>query len=213
MLIVLLGLGTWQIQRLYWKQAILSRILEAEAAPPTPLKSNPEPYTKVSVTGHFRFDQIAKFGSEVRDTRAGPTMGFYQIVPLERDGAQPLLINRGWVPEKLETSLQEPVGLVTVIGYIRPSEVSRWFSPADDEVAQQFFTLNPGAIGNVIGVQNAAPFVLVALGPSVMGSYPTPAQHLPRPPNNHLSYVVTWYSLAVALVVIFTIWLRKALHS
>jgi surfeit locus 1 family protein len=35
---------------------------------------------------------------------------------------------------------------------------------------------------------------------------------LPRPPNNHLSYVITWYGLAAALAVIFAAWVRKALR-
>ena len=42
------------------------------------------------------------------------------------------------------------------------------------------------------------------------GSAPIPAEHLPRPPNNHLQYAITWYGLAVALLVIFIVWARKA---
>ena len=87
MLMVLVGLGTWQVYRLHWKEAILARIAAAEVAPAVPLTDEPAPYTKVSVTGRFRYDRAAEFGAEVRDTLAGPTIGFYQIVPLERDGA------------------------------------------------------------------------------------------------------------------------------
>jgi len=32
---------------------------------------------------------------------------------------------------------------------------------------------------------------------------------LPRPPNNHLQYALTWYGLAAALVVTFIAWIRK----
>ena len=39
MLAVLLGLGTWQVHRLHWKEAILAQIARAEAAPPVPLPS------------------------------------------------------------------------------------------------------------------------------------------------------------------------------
>jgi surfeit locus 1 family protein len=37
----------------------------------------------------------------------------------------------------------------------------------------------------------------------VLGSgpgLPDPARTLPRPTNNHLGYVITWYGLALALV-------------
>jgi surfeit locus 1 family protein len=185
----------------------------AEAAPSVPLAANPLPYTKVSAVGRFRFDLLAEFGAEVRDTRTGPTMGFYQIVPLEREGAPTILVNRGWVPQKRETPLDDPVGKITVTGYVRPGDLPHWFSAADDVAARQFYTLDPKAIGASLGVLHPAPFTLIALDPSTADIYPTPAQHLPQPPNNHLSYVITWYGLAVALVAIFCIWVRKALRS
>jgi surfeit locus 1 family protein len=36
---------------------------------------------------------------------------------------------------------------------------------------------------------------------------------LPRPPNNHLLYAITWYGLAVALLVIFYLYARKVWRS
>ncbi|MDR3531192.1 MAG: SURF1 family protein [Rhodopila sp.] len=213
MLIVLLGLGTWQVYRLQWKEAILARIAAAERAPPVSLAETPSPYTKVSVTGRFRFDLTAQFGAEVRDTRSGPTMGFYQIVPLERDGAPTLLVNRGWIPQRREEALNDPPGVVTVTGYIRPGDVPAWFSPADDRALREFYTLDPDAIGAALGIHDVAPFILVMLGSSTVEGYPAPAEHLPRPSNNHLSYVITWYGLAASLAVIFGMWMRKASRS
>lgn len=213
MLMVLVGLGTWQVYRLHWKEAILARIAVAEVAPAVPLTEEPAPYTKVSVTGRFRYDLAAEFGAEVRDTVAGPTMGFYQIVPLERDGAPTILVDRGWVPQKRELPLNDPAGVVSVSGYVRPGETQSWFSASDDVATRQFYTLDPVAIGAAVGVPGPAPFTLVAMGPAASGVYPSPAQHLPRPPNNHLSYVITWYGLAVSLAVIFGVWVRKALRS
>ena len=37
MLFVLLGLGSWQVKRLFWKEALLAQIAQAEAAEPIPL--------------------------------------------------------------------------------------------------------------------------------------------------------------------------------
>ncbi len=213
MLVVLVGLGTWQVYRLHWKEAILARIAVAEIAPPVPLTDAPAPYTKVSVTGRFRYDLAAEFGAEVRDTVAGPTIGYYQIVPLERDGAATILVDRGWVPQKREAPLNDPAGSVTVSGYVRPADRQSWFSASDDVASRQFFTLDPAAIGAAVGEPDPAPFTLVAMGLAMPGAYPAPAQHLPRPPNNHLSYVITWYGLAVSLAVIFGVWARKALRS
>ena len=212
-LIVLLGLGTWQIYRLHWKEGILARIATAESVPAVPLGSDPAPYTKVSATGRFRFDLAAQFGAEVRDTQAGPTMGFYQIVPLERVGAPTILVNRGWIPQKRQAALDDPSGEVTVTGYLRPGETSRWFSAADDVAARQFFTLDPEVMGRAVGESDVLPFTLVALGSGPKNAYPAPARYLPRPPNNHLSYAMTWYGLALVLVVVFVVWARKALRQ
>ena len=86
MLAVLLGLGTWQVERLHWKQDVLAQIARAEAAPAVPLPAEPDPFTKVQVTGICATILSATYGAEVRDTPAGPQLGTQLIVPLERDG-------------------------------------------------------------------------------------------------------------------------------
>ena len=43
MLATLLALGTWQVERLHWKQDLLSQIARAEAAPAAPLSEHPDP--------------------------------------------------------------------------------------------------------------------------------------------------------------------------
>ncbi len=209
MIVVLAGLGTWQVERLAWKNRILAEIARAEAAPPVPLATDPPPFAKVAVTGRLRHDRTALYGAEVRPVLAGNEMGGRLIVAMERDGAPPVLIDRGWVPEKRDHATTQPAGDVTVTGYVHPAEHAGWFSAADDPVARRFFTLDPKAIGDALDEPGAEPFVVVALGPIVRGEWPEPAQHLPRPPNNHLAYAVTWYGLAVALVVIFITWAAK----
>jgi surfeit locus 1 family protein len=211
MLAMLMGLGTWQVYRLHWKESILAQIAAAEAKPPVPLTPAHAlpPYSKIAAIGRFRFDRAVAFGAEVRDTSAGPTLGTYQIVPLERDGDRSVLVNRGWIPQKRTAPLDEPAGIVAVAGYVRPGDRAGWFSATDDPATRQFYTLNPSAIGAAVNIPDLEPFVLVAIG--TPGAYPIPAEHLPRPPNNHLSYAITWYGLAAALLVISGAWLRKAL--
>jgi surfeit locus 1 family protein len=213
MLLVLIGLGTWQVYRLYWKEGILAQISAAEASPPVPLGPEPAPFMKVSVSGRFLYDLAAQYGVEVRDTPAGTTIGSYQIVPLQRDGAPTILVNRGWIPDKRDRPLNDPPGEVTVAGYVRPGDRPNWFSPADDLAVRHFYTLDPDAMAQALELKDVLPFVLVALGPETFATYPAPASHLPRPPNNHLSYAITWYGLAVVLVVMFAAWVRKAVRQ
>ena len=203
MLLVLLGLGTWQVRRLHWKEGILARIAAAETAPPVPLPAAPEPFQKVRVTGQFLPGLMASYGVEVRDTPNGPLMGRHLIAPLAAEG-RVILIDRGWAPEADHPA--PPTVPVTVTGYVRPPERPRVLGVADNPGRREFFTLDPAAIAASLGLSNVAPFTLVALGPPA--GPPVPAQHLPRPPNNHLSYALTWYGLAIVLVIVFIGWAR-----
>ena len=99
MLAILIGLGVWQLQRLQWKLGLLAEIDRAEAAPPVPLPDHPLQFTKVTVSGHFRDDLHALYGADVRDVPGGTAMGAQLIVPLERPGQDPILVDRGWVPD------------------------------------------------------------------------------------------------------------------
>jgi len=107
MLAVLLTLGSWQVVRLHWKQDLLSQIARAEIAPAVPLPKNPDPFTKVQVSGHLREDLSATYGAEVRDTPAGTQLGSQLIVALERNVGDPILVDRGWVPDKRSAPLAQ----------------------------------------------------------------------------------------------------------
>jgi surfeit locus 1 family protein len=213
MLAVLLGLGTWQVERLHWKQGVLAQIARAEAAPAVRLPAAPESYTKVQVTGRLRDDLAASYGAEVRDTPLGTELGSQLIVPLERDDGDPVLVDRGWVPDKRLRPMARLEGDVTLEGYVRPSDTPGLFSATDNPAGRQFYTLDAATIGAALGLPHLAPFILVAMGPAPPEHYPDPARHLPRPPNNHLSYAITWYGLAIALVVIFVLWARQVLSA
>jgi surfeit locus 1 family protein len=59
-----------------------------------------------------------------------------------------------------------------------------------------------------LGVGPVAPFLLVLLGPDDPGVFPQPAESLPRPPNDHLQYALTWYALGVVMLVMFFVRFR-----
>ena len=215
MLVVLTGLGTWQVRRLEWKQALLAEIARSEATAAIPLPRNPDPYAKVSLSGTLLSNQTALYGAEVRTTPAGPVMGGRMIVPLRQSDGRIILVDRGWAPEVRTAPLAQPTGIVTFTGYVRPGSKPGWFSAKDNPATRRFFTLDPNTIGDALGQPDVAPFILVVLADRAepRASYPEPAQTPPRPPNNHLAYAVTWYGLAVALMVIFTVWVKKGSHT
>ncbi len=214
MLSLLICLGVWQLQRLAWKTALLADIDRAEAAPAMPLTGTPPPFAKVRVQGRFMTGVRGWYGAAVHDTGQGPRMGADLLMPLlPASGAPAVLVDRGWVPQSRDQALPLPADEVAVEGYVRPAERQGVFSPRDDLTTHHFYTLDPGAIGAALGVRDLEPFTLIALGARGPDEfYPDPARHLPRPDNNHLSYAITWFGLAAALVVIFAVYAGKVLR-
>jgi surfeit locus 1 family protein len=76
-----------------------------------------------------------------------------------------------------------------------------------------FYTLDPQTIGAALGLTHVAPFTLVEMGKAPDAGYPDPARTLPRPPNNHLTYAITWFGLAATLLVIFVIYAARLLRG
>ncbi len=204
MLALTVSLGVWQVQRLHWKTALLAEIDRGEASPAVPLPTDPAPFTRVFVSGHY-LDGVARYGAEVRGTASGVAMGSYVVAALAPATGDPILVNRGWAPDAADPPM--PAGTVRVEGYIRPAEHGASLGAKDDPAARRFFALDPQPIGAALGLDHVAPFTLVALGPP--GGVPEPAQAMPRPPNDHLSYAITWFSLAGILVVVFLVFARQ----
>ncbi len=203
---ILLGLGVWQIRRLHWKEGILARIDAAERAAPVELMGDTPPlFTRVTVHGVLRGGRMALYGADVR----GDTMGAQAIEVLDRVGGKPVLVDLGWVV----TDRGRPVPLSgprDVTGYVRLPEKPTYLSASDDPEGLRFYTLDPGKIGAALGVPDVAPFTLVALkGVAIPLGAPQPAEALPRPPNNHLQYALTWFGLAGALLAVFGSWVAK----
>lgn len=213
MLAVLLALGTWQVERLRWKLGIIHQIARAETQPPIPLGGTPAPFTKISVSGTFRPGAVAYYGSQTGDTTRGLALGAQQLAVLERPGALPILVDRGWVPLPPDPANAPPAGPTTVTGYIHAPAKPGLFAATDDAKARRFYTLAPATIAHALGLPAVAPFAIIAMGEMPPSGAPNPAHHLPRPPNNHLEYAMTWYGFAITLLVFYVLYTRKVLRS
>ena len=220
MLAVMLGLGIWQVQRMGWKSALLQELAAAQAGPPVSA-DNPAPFAHILASGRFRHDLELLLGSEVR----GTTLGAALITPLERDGAPALLVERGWVPLD-RAGVARPEGLVTVQGYMRPSERPGLLSAADSPASRRFHNFDIPAMGAALGLP-VAPFGLAVVVPGRarpdgglgstpapnQGGVPNPATGFPAPSNPHLGYAITWFGLALAWTGIFALWASRRIST
>jgi surfeit locus 1 family protein len=206
---MLMSLGVWQINRLAWKEAIIASIAHAERAPPVPLPAAPSPFEKVFVTGTPDRATVSLFGDDVRTTKTDDTViGGELLVVLRRPAGAPILVDLGWMPYDDVGKVRLPPSL-SVSGFAQSPERSNYFTPKDDPADHQFYLLAPARIGPALGIPDLAPFVLVAMGQPPTRGWPEPAANLPRPPNDHLQYALTWFGLAGVLLAQFLYWCFK----
>jgi surfeit locus 1 family protein len=217
---LLVGLGTWQMQRLHWKEALLSNIAERRAAPPEGLAAiealafagGDIEYRTVKVDGVFLNDRERHFFA----TFNGQT-GFYVYTPLQLADGRAVFVNRGFVPyERKDPASRpgsQPAGHVTIEGLARARLDGRpsWVVPDNDPVKNIFFWKDIVAMTQTAGLsaETTLPFFIDA------GANPDPTV-LPVGgvtqfdlPNNHLQYALTWYGLAAALVAVSGLFLLR----
>lgn len=206
MLVVLVSLGVWQLERRAWKHDLVAHIEAAESLPAIPMPAEPDNFAKVRLDGVLRTDLQARYGAELR----GETLGAQLVMPLLPPGGVPVLVDLGWVPNTMRDGFVLPQGGVE--GFVRPAEHAGTFSGTDDPAQRLFYTLDPAPIGAALGLARVAPFTLVAIGDAPRGRYPDPAHALPRPSDNHLQYALTWFGFAITLLIIFVVYARKALR-
>ena len=203
-LIVLIGLGTWQLDRRAWKQDMLARVAASVSAEPVDLPAAIEDaasweYRAVRLSGTWDHDRERVMVARVRNG----AVGAHLFTPLVRDG-DTVLVNRGWVPLEAIDPAGRPGsrqdGPVTVTGLVRLPVAPGWFTPENDPVANEWYWVS---IPDMVGDGRVAPvFVAASAEDPAPDALPVPAPPQINIPDNHLSYAFTWYGLAVTLAVI-----------
>ena len=213
--LVLVALGSWQVQRLMWKSDLIAFREAQLAAPAMPLPADLSDadaldaidYRRVTLSGTFVHGREIHLAA----TRRG-TVGFRVITPLERDDGPAVLVERGWVPAEARDPERRPegqlTGAVTIEGVLRTRGRRGWFTP-DNEVARNYwFWLDLPAMAAYAG--EGVPPLVVEAGPAPNpGGLPVGREYRVGLTNDHLGYAITWYALAVALAVIYVLSQRR----
>ncbi|MCC6735617.1 MAG: SURF1 family protein [Bauldia sp.] len=224
--VILCVLGTWQVQRLVWKNDLIATVetriglvpVQAPAPAAWPaLDFDEADYTPVAVSGTFRHDQEVHVFASLDDPH-GPVGGFgyFVLTPLETADGWTVIVNRGFVPTDRADPATRPEGqtpgVVTVTGLLRQPQGSNAFTPANDVEGNVWYTRDPVAIGAELGLpaETLAPYYIdAAYDPSLPGGLPQGGETTVSFINNHLQYAVTWYGIAIALVVIVVVMIRR----
>jgi surfeit locus 1 family protein len=222
MLAVLVALGTWQVERKGWKEALIARLSERTAAPSGDLPQRaawdhltPDDweFRRVAFEAELRPDQEAlvyTVGSPLRTDISGP--GYWVFAPARLSDGSTVVINRGFVPEGRQDPRSRPEGQASarmpLVGVMRWPEARGLFTPTDNPGRNLWFVRDQRAIAAAKHWGPVAPFFIDQEAPSPPGGLPKPGKVAPSLPNNHLQYALTWYGLALVLIVTFGLWWR-----
>ncbi len=216
--VILIGLGTWQVQRLAWKEALIAKIDERRGQAPMAVKdalSRYEDIEYVPVTVSGRFEHA--FERHVFTTRAGQS-GYNIYTPLVMDDGEAVFINRGFVPYERKdpaTRAEGQVGgSVTVTGLARAglSEKPSVIVPDNDPAKNVFHWKDIRTMRESSGLPADMPVLAVFVDADASpnpGGLPLGGSTIVELPNSHLQYAVTWYGLAAALLAVTALYLVR----
>jgi surfeit locus 1 family protein len=219
-LAILISLGTWQVERLHWKEGLLADIAERRAAAPVPLadietmaaQGGDIEYRTVTATGRYINNKERHFFATWR----GQT-GYYIYTPLQLADGRYILVNRGFVPyENKEPEMRmqgQLTGEQTVTGLARAKLPGKPSSLVpDNDVAKNIFywkDLDVMASSVDLDKTDVLPFFVDADSTPNPAGFPIGGVTQVDLPNDHLQYAFTWYGLAAALVGVVAIsWFR-----
>jgi surfeit locus 1 family protein len=216
MLLICLALGGWQVERLFWKHDLIAQRQAAVAAPPAAVpkslvEARDMEFRHVSDEGVFLNDKEIFLGA----TSEGGGQGYQVLTPLLELGGRIVFVNRGYIPAELKDPAKRAAGqiggTVRVQGLLRlpPAGKPSWFLPDNRPDLNYWFWVDLPAMSAADQLDRVAPFYIDADATPNPGGWPKGGVTRLMLPNNHLQYAITWFSLAVALIVIYVLFHRR----
>ncbi|MFK2878762.1 SURF1 family protein [Rhodanobacter hydrolyticus] len=203
------ALGTWQVQRLAWKTALIARTNERVHASPVPAPG-PEDWVGITAANaEYRHVQLSGTWIAGRQTRVWTATeaggGYWILTPMRLDDGSVVMVNRGFAPDGWcdfkGHCPAAPAGEVKVTGLLRISEPSG-LVPRNDPAADSWYTRDVTAIAKARGLADVAPYFVDADVPSgsAASAWPRGGMTVVQFPNHHLNYLITWYLLALMVL-------------
>lgn len=210
------ALGTWQVQRKRWKETLIAELKDRTNAPIIELPQSTEQISElefypVHVRGQFDHSKELYIGprsllrhgdalsSSSLFTTNSKTQGYLVITPFKLESRdETILVNRGWVSHKNKDPKSREAGqikgVIDLVGIVRLHENRPQFIPANKPNANVWFYRDLNQMCHVTG---ADPIFLDAIDAFDVKGGPIGGQTRIVLRNEHLSYIITWYSLSV----------------
>jgi len=199
---VFIALGSWQIVRLNWKVNLISEIESSLTKPPVELLENTNKnYLKIKTSGEIDYSKQIYLYNLNEEGKPG----FEVINPILIDNKN-YLLNRGWIQfdKKGKLEIENP-NEKNIIGTLRRQIKANRFKPENDIKKNYWFTLNRDDIF-VFTSKNFSEYVIYLDGDYKI---PKPKKINANISNNHKKYAITWFSLAISILLLYLYFRKK----
>ena len=185
-----------------WKNNLISQIQNSLNNPPVKLsESNMRNYLKIKTSGSIDFEnQIYLYNLNDKGTP-----GFEVINPIIVDNKN-FLINRGWIPfEKKGSKDIYEFDENNIIGILKSQGRKNIFKPDNDIKENYWFSLDRDDILTFTG-KNFSKYIIYLEGNY---QFPSPKKITANISNNHQKYAITWFSLALSILLLYLYFRKK----
>jgi len=199
---VFLSLGTWQIIRLNWKLDLITQINNSLANEPASLtQAEKKNYLKIKTSGKIDFNKQIYLYNLNQEGKPG-----FEVLNPILINEENYLINRGWIPfEKKDTSEINKINQEEITGILKIQNKANYFKPANDIEGNYWFTLNRDDIFEYTG-KSFSQYIIYLSGDYKI---PLPIKISADISNNHKKYAITWFSLAISILLIYLYFRKK----
>jgi surfeit locus 1 family protein len=206
-LAILCGLGVWQVKRLAWKEDLLARIEKLKTAPAQPLatvlaraaRGEDVAWTRVSVDCAPAAPETLPLVYGVRD--GDMVWRATALCRTSAAGYGAILLDLGVVKALTGQPTPAPVTLAAPAQAVGVLMAPKSLGGDRQATVQRFASEKP------------APYILMVESATPVPPGVTPAPLPAEISNRHLEYALTWFGLAVTLLIIYAAMLWRKMRS
>lgn len=208
-IILLCGLGKWQLDRLHWKEGLIQTYNQEYARDALENRFTQSDLEAIaqkspameygSIRGHYHHDLEILIGPRTHDGAPG----YHVVTPFSLAGGNGrVLVNRGWVPldyadpaRRLENQGEE---MMVIIGMARRPDKPNPFTPANDPANHTWYSVDTHDIAMAVNMPEFPEVIFYAESqdPAPEGPYPLMTETRIMPKNNHRQYALFWFTMA-----------------
>lgn len=217
--LILIGLGVWQVQRLAWKTELQRQydvlLAQTHVSPLTEddfSLNDGQVAARGELIGHFLFSKAQYLNGFV----AGGRTQFPVMVPVQLDHSAQYVVAVLWVMDRNDPHKWESVRDRDwrVTGLIRRAETPSIFRPKNVATKGEWWSVTPQELADFWGLSPVSPTVFYAQNAAALDEDEQPYPLDTHLRNDHFQYAIFWFTMALVLTGIWGLrFLRPYLHS